>query len=953
MFLQTRKYNRLSVTAKLIIILFVLAFKVSAQDDLEVGVISGSVLDAEYGDPVSVARVNLAGTSYSAITNLNGKYLISDVPFGEYTLIASAVFYKSSFVESLKVDSINLKRVDIPIYGDDSNIIELDAFSVKAEELAGSDMLLQAQRSVASSVSDLIGSEAFSKFALGDAAAALGKVTGVSISDGKYMVVRGLSDRYNNTTMNGATVPSADPDKRAVQLDQFPTGIIDGITVVKTFVPDKSGNFTGGYVDIKTKSVPDRGFMKLTFGVSHNSQTTFKNILSNAGGSEDWLGRDDGSRALPILFNRMDEINASPRRLDSANRQLLADISNSFSPELVSESRRAPLNRSASISFGNRYVTGEGEDPATIGIVGSITNKRGFSYYDDGVVGRFELNRAGLVIDSDFTEEKGVEENEWGSILNMSYRPNSRHEIGINTSNSQSGSDEAISRYGSRQASGDSLFRVQNIHYTERSISMAQLYGNHQLELLREIRINWFLSESSSTQEEPDFRLFYDELPDNGFATYKGNFSAPRRYWRNLEEDTSEYKIDLIIPIGRNASEFKFGILNTETTRDFTEDAFIYKDYARGFSEKYRYDGDISEYLSDGILSLNGGEVQRYIAVAPGAVPKYNGTQLVEAAYLMTDLRFGERWRFIGGARYEKTEVEVQSFNSVGDLNDEDGFIDQSNWLPALNVVYKINEKANLRFAATKTLARPNFRELSPFGSFDNIGGETFVGNPDLLMSNIDNFDLRWEIFPESTDVLAATIFTKLISNPIELNFVDGELTYVNVESAEVLGIELEARKGFSFSSDNNGRVTIGGNLSYVDSEVSRSEFEIRQKSAGGFVVSPMRELQGQSEVVGNLDVSYEHYKSGSNVSLSYNYTGERLYSVSLGSRPDVYEAASGDLDLIWSQKLSDKLSMKIALRNLLDDGTRKFITFNDEEAVYSEFHRGLTTSLSFSYDFF
>ncbi|MBK1876830.1 TonB-dependent receptor [Pelagicoccus mobilis] len=950
---NTKSYWGLAKLSIVAVAVALFAAHASAQDAN--GIISGSVVDAEFGGGVSDVRITLVGTEISAVTDKDGRFLMGDVPEGEYTLHASAMFYKLSRIEELEVEAGNIARVDVPIYGDNSDIVELDGFTVKAKILQGSNLALLSERQQSSSISDAIGAETFSRLGIGDAAGALGKVPGVSISDGKYMVARGLSDRYNNTTMNGATVPSSDPDKRAVQLDQFPSSIIESISTVKTFTPDKAGSFTGAYVDIKTKSVPDAFFLTLSAGVSYNENANLSDILLNSGASGDWKGKDDGSRAVPEIASRLDEIEGSIRFLEPEDAALLSDISSSFSPDMEPETKSAPLSHGVSLSFGNRFELGKGNDPATLGVVGSISNKRGFSYYDDGVVGRYEFNPDGFVGDASFTEEKGVESNEWGAILNVALRPNANHEIGINSSYSRSGEDEAISRFGSRQASGSALFRVKNLHYTERTLSVVQLYGEHKFESLKGARVEWFHSESTSTQDEPDFRLFYDEIPKEGLPVYKGNFPAPRRYWRDLEEDTADSKIDFILPIGRNSNEIKFGLQKTETEREFEESVFNYDDNARGFSADYVYDGNISEFLSDDVIGLNPetGAVQRYIEVSSSAVPEYSGEQTIDSYYFMGDFRLAEKWRLIAGARNENTELAVQSVSANGTPNENDGSIDDDLWLPALNVVYELNSDSNLRFAATKTLARPNFRELSPFGSFDNIGGETFVGNPDLMISEIENFDLRWDLFGEGDNVVAVTAFMKDISNPIELNFVDGELTYVNVDTADVHGLEFEARKSFDFFGGDTSVFTFGGNVSYVKSEVARSADEISQKEAGGVVVDPVRELQGQSEFVGNIDASYQHFKKGTTMSLAYNYTGERLYSVSLGALPDVYEEPSGQLDFILSQRLGDKLSMKFALKNLLDDSSKKFLSYEGDEVIYFEYKKGITTSLSFSYKFY
>lgn len=922
----------------------------SAQEANAVGIVSGTIVDAEFGGGVSDVRVSIIGTPLSAMSDKDGRFIIINVPEGEHTVMTSAHFYKLSRVEELAVVAGEVARIDIPIYGDNSDIVELDGFTVKAKALAGSNLALLSDRQKSSSISDAIGSSSFSRLGIGDAADALSKTTGITIADGKYMVVRGLSDRYNNTTLNGSTVPSADPDKRAVQLDQFPAGIIESIVTSKSFTPDKAGNFTGGSVNVVTKSVPDSGFMNFSVGISYNEKTTFGDYLASGGSGSDWLGQDDGLRAIPQVVLDAEVLPVVPNGQSQEGLDLIDAVVNSFSSQLAPETKTAPLNHSFSVAFGDRYPIGDAADGPVIGVIGSLNYKRSFSAYDDGEIGRYELEGRDLRlgVKQAFTETKGVDEAQWGSVLNAAVTFNGDHELGIKTMYNQSGEDEAILRTGVYpEAVFPGVFNARNLHYTERTLSSYQLYGEHRFESLNGLQLDWEASTAKSVQEEPDFRLFYDSLEDgeNGRASYTGNFPAPRRYWRDLTESTDELKASFTLPIGENANELKFGFLTSETERNFEERSFIYADF-----RSTSYTGDAENFLDPAGLGYNeDGVVQRYVREFVGFVPKYDGIQEIDAAYLMVDFRPLEKWRVITGARLEEAHVEVESFTSSGSQIEDDGTLDDSDWLPAVQIVNELTENQNLRFAYSKTIARPNFRELSPFGSFDNVGGEVFIGNPDLDRTKIENFDLRYEWFIEGDDLLAVSVFHKKMENPIEQAYVEGQLSFLNVDQGEVTGIEFEARKQLAFLSGDNNQVSIGGNLSLIESEVDRSDVELADKRLRDPDVALTRELQGQSPLIGNFDIFWNRPEKGNSFSLVYNHTGERLYSVSTAALPDIYEEPSNSLDFIYSQELAKGYKMKLSFKNLLDDESSRVWADITEDLVYSNVSKGRSISLSFS----
>jgi len=905
------------------------------------GVISGTIVDADFGGGVSGSLVSLIGTDLSTKSDLEGRFIISGVPEGEYTMIVSASFYKSSTVRELLVADGDVARIDVPLYGDDSDIVELEGYTVTAKVLEGSEIGLLAKRQKSASVGDAIGAESFSRLGLGDAADAMSKVTGASVVDGKYVVMRGLSDRYNNTTLNGASVPSSDPDRKAVQLDQFPSGLIDVISTSKTFTPDKSGEFTGGSVDIQTKAFPDQFFLNVSFGVGYSEGTTGSSVLTYPGGGQDWFGQDDGTRAFP-------ELARDPENLtDRASPEVRDELIRSLSPDMSPERGDAPLDTNWSVAFGNNSeLFGK-----RFGYVASLTYSRDYSHVEDGVESRYEtrLNTAGrwlISTEEDFEVDKTVETVNVGTLLNLSYQVAENHEIGLKNFYSQSGTDIAAFHEGTVVISEDIFLRESRLHYTERNVLSSQFYGKHQLAGLGDTKLEWDFSESSSSQDEPDLRLFFDRVrldnypdpdpEDWGFPVGSTN----QRLFRELQEDSTEYGFDLTVPFeffGSKGASAKFGYRYVESERDYSEIALGFGRDAAGFG--VRHFGDRSAFLADENIGLQpDGFLRRVVLDVTDFIPEYSGAREIDALYAMVDLPISEKFRLITGIRNENTKIDVVSTNFFGDvLDDRRGEIEESNALPSFNFVWSPTSSQNVRLAYSETLARPNFRELSPVAGFSAIASRLIIGNENLELTKIENFDLRWEWFMEGGDLLAASLFLKDLDNPIEqtINALDRQ-TWQNVDQGEVRGLELEFRKKLPYLSSEQVSFTVGGNLTIIESEVTRPEDELSRKLIFDPATSLTRELQGQSDQILNLDATLELYDKGSTFTLSYNDTGERLDAISSAQLPDVFELPGQDLDFVYSQRVGNKWKIKFKVSNVLAEDDVSIHRFFDDTFTYS-----------------
>ncbi len=924
--------------------------------------VHGVIADVESGKPVVAASVYLKGTKWGGLTNTRGEFSFNVPQSGSYTLLVTLVGY-SQLEQAITVSPGRETAFDLKLQPE---IIQMEGFTVEgiAEAENKEDQLL-AQRRSAVAIQDGIGSETISRTGSSNAADAVGKMTGASVMDGKYVYVRGLGERYSTTQLNGSELPSPDPYRRAVQMDLFPSNLLDRIVTVKTFTPDRPGNFSGGSVDIWTKRFPQEFTFNYSASTSYNPQVTGKSgFLTYKGGKTDWLGIDDGSRAMPSAFSdpafRMPDIGSTYS--DPAKARELDALTRVFSPIMAPTKENGPMNYSWSLSSGNKVMLAGRE----LGMLGTLTYSRSASFYDRGQVGRWQLtgnvdNTDDLNNDYLLSDIRASDKVVWGGLANLSYKLDDNNTIGFNLMYNRSGESVARYEYGSlpRDLSGDATYETRTLGYTERSLNSMQLRGEHDFEPLHDLHVEWTASHNTSSQQEPDLRFFtdnYSELVRDGvvdtiYTIRKSLYPYPTRYYRDLNEDNNGLDLQISLPFKQwegLASRFKFGGAWNSSDRNFSERRFEYAQTSYA-----QYDGNPVTFYEPQFLgivdSVNGRyRFGQYIQDASEARGNYDGNQDIYAGFAMVELPLTKRWQFIGGARLEATRMEVISRDSTL----AHGKIDVDDILPSINMIYLLRDDINFRAAYGRTLARPNFREMAPYASFDFVGDVFFIGNQNLKRTLIDNYDLRWEWFYGSGEILAVSGFYKSFSNPIErvIKTINGEVQYQNVDRANVYGLELEGRMRLMRIHEWLGRYSVGANLTFTHSSVNIAADELDVIRSLNPYASSKRQLQGQPPYVLNVDLSYDFPKRGTLASVTYNIIGERMSEVSLGGTPNIYEQPAGMLDFTLTQKLWRGYGLKFGAHNLLDSKIRKVHHFKSSDYVEQEYSLGRVFSLGINY---
>jgi len=564
---------------------------------------------------------------------------------------------------------------------------------------------------------------------------------------------------------------------------------------------------------------------------------------------------------------------------------------------------------------------------------------------------------------------EGTDSVNWGGLATLSYNLASNHQIGLNLFYTQSGESithEYSGSWSEQFTNPETRLESRLLKYSDRNLTSFQLSGNHAFGNRSGVRLSWNVSDASTTLDEPDTRIFTNHVTprqtseglQNIYSIARSNYNNPARYWRDLQEDGLTYSVDMDIDIpsfNDHTGELKVGIASDTKEREFHELRYEY-----AFDAGIRYDGTSDSVFGEDIVGLQGYNetTHRYefgsvLQLAPDASGgNYSGDMTVDAAYAMVQLPLNSHLKLITGLRYEVADMKVFNNNTVGILDNKD-------FLPSFSLIYESGGNTNMRFSYGRTLARPNFREKAPYASYDFIADGIFVGNPNLERTLIDNFDLRWERFPRSGELMAASLFYKDFQNPIERAYNVrttsdfGEKTFLNVDKAVVYGMELEMRKRFDqlvMQGDSNHILSFGANLSLIESEVDIPADELAFILQRDPEHAATRSLQGQSPYLVNISLNYDSANGKTAASIYYNVFGERLDQVGIGGAPDALEKPRNMLDFTFTQQLYKSLKFKFFARNILDDPIEIAQEFKGNSFVQSRYKTGSSYSFSLSY---
>jgi outer membrane receptor protein involved in Fe transport len=952
------------------------------------GVISGLVVDGETGEELIGVTVRIDGSMTGGISDISGNYRF-DVEPGEYTVVASYVSYATQRIERVKVENGEVTKLDFTML---TQRMELEEIVVSATAINNNEASILKMQKKSLAVQDGISSSEMRKIGVSNSAESMKQVTGASVEDGKYVVMRGLGDRYSLTQLNGAILPSTDPYRNSPSMDLIPVAMVDNIVTTKSFTPDQPGSFSGGNVNITTKSLPDQFYLNLGVKFEYNTRASLKDefYTDPVVGSKDWIGIDDGSRNIPEYLTDTDNLNTLSNqgiyiKVRQKNEQYDSDRElfdkaakdlnvNSYVPTYS----KSFMNYGLNFAFGDRVpISGK-----SFGYNVGFRYNRGYTRFPDRILRILEYSSdpaaEELNTNLDLNGNQSFENINFGGILSLAYQFNNSNEIQLNTMYNHDTEKQASSLSGifPGAISGPHTFTSRNINFLERSMGNAQLSGRHVIGTLNGLKIEWLGGYTLSKQYEPDVRIFANDETPTGFTITKAEYDLPFHFWRDLEDTQINGKIDITIPLGKNSSNLiKAGGLYSSKQREFGETRFQLE--SQGTNQ------DLDEYTSfnqagqidpvtfepffaqenSGILpnlenpSTDPNNPFRYIMgnyylnqTRPTNI--YSGHENITAAYLMGVWEFLPNWKLILGARLEHTDYEVVS----EDPNTETGKIDQMDVLPSANLIWALTEKSNLRFSVSQTLARPNMREMAPFVNVDFIGGFFFIGNPFIKMSKIMNFDIRYELFNRPGELFAVSAFYKSFADPIVKILVPvasgGQIRMGNSEDGQLGGFEIDYRKNIT------EKFKFGVNFTYTLSRVMLEEEEYATGSQVNPDLKPYRPFQAQSPFILNLLFSYSNFAKSIESTLSMNMFGRRLYANGFGGAPDIYEIngtnskaiPDPDLNFTISKGFGDHIEVYFRWLNILDFQTVRNQEFNNQYFVTESYRRGTRFALGFNY---
>ena len=917
------------------------------------GKVTGLIMDGEYDEPMAFANVIVKGSTIGTTTDFDGKYSL-DLEPGEYTLTFSFVGYQTIEVSEVLIKSDEVEQVDVTLSTNTLDEIIITTTVRKNTESAVLD--IQKKSAV---MLDGLSSQGIKKAGASNIASAVKSVPGVSVQGGKYVYVRGLGDRYTKSILNGVDIPGLDPDRNTIQMDIFPTNILENIIVIKSAAAEYPADFTGGVIDIVTRDFPTKKETSFSIGSGYNSEMHFKNdFLIGPSEGTDFLGFDNNSRSRPI--NRYQYI---PGTFE--NYPLLTQLTSSFNPILQAERKTSKNNFNFGFTTGNQFLVGDNDK---LGYQFSLSYRNETSFYKNRVDNRLtkdpnNSSNYNLLTSRLSTGDEGENNIILSGLAGLVYkRENSKYKL--NLLHIQNG--ESVGGYFNQEASqagaggGIEQYTKDVIQYTQRSVTNLLVNGQHNIE--KGWNVDWKISPTLATVLDKDHRTTAFQITQEGDAIIAPSSSGyPQRVWRDLFEFNLANQVNFLkkYTLKDKPAKLKFGGGMTYKFRDFELDYYIFTStnpvVPNGQANNLLLTENIWTPETQAGTHLVFGNLYQ-------SANSYEGEQRIYSGYFSNEFELIENLKSVVGIRTELFQSYYTGQNQSGSqVFYNEKIIDNFDIYPSANLILSLNENSNLRSSFSKTTARPSFKEASRAQIYDAISDRLFIGNLDLKPSYIDNLDMRYEIFGDKGDIIAFSGFYKTFKDPIELTFfasAPNQLTARNLGSAKVYGAEFEIRKPLNIISDDVRKWRFSLNASLIKSslEMFEDEYNNRLNAArDGESISRTRDLQGQSPFLINSNIEFLNEETGFQYGLFYNVQGRTLEVVGTGIVPDVYTVPFHSLNFNLKKFLDDdgKSSISIKAKNILNSKKESvYESFNISDEIWTSRMQGTEISIGYSLKF-
>ncbi len=884
------------------------------------GSIKGKVKDVSNDEDIPFANIIVEGIGIGTSSDMEGNFILQNIPVGTYTLSVSYVSYKKKVIEAVNIQSNKVLVVEIGLEPDAETLGEV-VISESRETF--SEIAVMSEIKLSKQVIVGISAEQISRSQDNTAAQAMSRIPGVTITDGRFVMIRGVSQRYNAVQLNGANAPSTEIDSRAFSFDLIPTGLIDRMLINKSGSPEYPGDFAGGVIRIYTKNVPDENFNALSVGFGYRTGTTGEKSFRDASrSSTDWLGYDNGARSLPASL---------PANVENLTLQQKGEAGKLLNSNFLPQEYTTVPDYKIGFTMGRANLFLGGVKISTINSLNYSNSFQNITYdrarYQEPASSSIVTPRQYTYVDNLYSRDVRI-----SAMSNWSFVLNSKNKLEFKNSFNQLGESESVIRRGTEinQRPNDDDVNYAN-RYLSRSIYSGQLSGNHKL-IVNKLTLDWVLGLTSIDRNEPDFRRIRTFRAKADAGTNKPfniqvapgtSLSEAGRFYSKLNESNRYVGVNFEYKLKQgsvNVPVIRFGGNYEGRSRDFNA---RYLNYTVSTSINIDRIDSLRTLSPDVAFRPENMGVNTGWLLREGTTPseKYTASNTLYAGYVGASVPLG-KLDVSGGVRLEINDQKLSSATRNG--VPARGGQNVVSPLAFLNFTYDITETLLARLAYNRTINRPEFRELAPFSFYDFVLDANFLGSPDLKICNINNYDARLEWYPNVGEIFSVGGFYKTFDDPIEtyLGNAGGspQFTYGNASSAVAYGVEVEIKKNLESIAPTSSvlkNMTFSANAALIRSEV---KFDSIAKAPDGTPAQdPQRPLQGQSPYVINAALTYNEPNTKTIVNLSYNIFGPRIFAVGGRAFPTVWELPRHSVDISLSRVVAKNIELKVGVQDLLN----------------------------------
>jgi len=906
--------------------------------------IKGIVTDADNGESVIGCNILLQGTTLGTVTDFDGNYELKNVPAGTYNIIFSFISYDKSIQ---KVEVTKDAQITLNIKLKSSSQVIQDVV-VTAKRRTDTDVNMLSVTRKGLTIANGITSQQIARSQDKDASEVIRRVPGVTIRDGKFVIVRGLTERYNSVWLNSTSTPSSESDVRAFSFDVIPSGQIDNILIYKTPAPELPADFAGAMINVKTKSLIDKNSITVSASLGYNQLSTGKTFYTSEGSKTDWLGYDKTVRVIPTNIPETSEYKKLFDQIDAAKKEQINTFSKSFNSIMTPYKTTAKPDADLQLGFNQRFRIGDIS-------VGTITALG----YNSSNTAESAFRAAYLSYpDTSYRYNQTTYQSKVrvSALSNWTFTFGDNQRIEFRNLFNNMGANRTVLKEGYDFYS-QSNDRSYELAYESRLTFSSQLAGIHTFNS-EATKLDWVVGYAYANKNQPDIRrvktISYDTEPETqfsmGFNTQGASDAFGRMFLKNNENILSAgVNFSQKLNINNFQPELKAGAYFESKQREFTNRVF---NYVKGSTSSFYYtlvdsynkttafDDAMFSSINDVVnnkIDYNTGLV---LADASQKADSYSAANQNVAGYLAMNFPLTKWLNIYAGLRVEKNILELNGHKRDGtDNSPVNVAIDTLNIYPSMNTTFNLNDKMMFRLAGGSTVNRPEFREVSPFAFYNFEENATTYGNTSVRNSYITNMDARYEWYPTSEEIVSLGVFYKNFKDPIESKILytgsGWNYTFHNAERAQSYGLEFDARKRLH-EFEKSDKLKFLSNLTFViNASVIKSIILTDSVTEG----ESQRVLQGQSPYIINFGLYYNDTKLGLMGSAMFNKAGKRIAIVGDRDIPHIWEMPFNSLDFTLEKKIFEKISIKFGIKNALDGDVvfqqfQKYKTPTGESAV-------------------